>query len=399
MQHTFTRTTGLEAAKAFLSQALDSGKFPHALLIHGPEGVGQNALLLDLADILLCESAASRPCGRCGSCLQARSGNSERALYILPLATSQGDEDRKELEGPQLEEMIAKIPAFLGDPYGYAVTDRELIRIVQARDLQVRLGYAGAARRSRVVIIPWAESFVPAAANALLKTLEEPPAGTYFLISSSNRKAILPTILSRCTLLPVAALDDKPFAAAVAARKTWWEGQPPARLIPFAEGSLGSLLHLHRNGGEATLEESGRFFTAALQEDWRVFSEYLDESGAFDKLENAAPLLTFSLRAVRALHRLRVGAGADRAGDWLPAALSRAGWDASLAGPLGALAALDKAADLGAFAQYLESLLAAVQDYAKPRMAAMGAWLEQEGRWTAPPGRHGQGLARSGASR
>lgn len=396
MQHIFTRTTGLEGAKAFLTRALASGKFPHALLIHGPEGVGQNALLLDLADILLCESDQTRPCGRCGSCLQSRSGNSERALHLLPLATSQGDEDRRELEGPQLEEMIGKIPAFLGDPYGYGITDRELIRIVQARDLQVRLGFAGAARRSRVVLVPWAESFVPAAANALLKTLEEPPDGTYFLMSSSNRKAILPTILSRCTLLPVAALDDRAFAAAVAARKAWWDGPAPARLIPFAEGSLGALLHLHREGGEALLEESGRLFAAALQDDWRIFSEYLEQAGAFDKLETAAPLLSFSLRAVRALHCLRVEAGPDRAGDWLPAALARAGWDSSLTGTF---ASLDRAVDLGAFAQFLESLLGSVQAYAKPRMAALGAWLEREGRLSAPAGKRAPGPALAGAAR
>ncbi len=53
MNYSFSRTRGLDEAKAFLSQALSRGKFPQALLIHGPEGVGQNPLLLDLADIWL----------------------------------------------------------------------------------------------------------------------------------------------------------------------------------------------------------------------------------------------------------------------------------------------------------------------------------------------------------
>ncbi|HLP41113.1 MAG TPA: hypothetical protein VK465_06370, partial [Fibrobacteria bacterium] len=237
----FTRATGLGESKAFLEQALASGKFPHALLLHGPEGAGQNALLLDLADILLCESAGTRPCGACRACLQSRTGNSERIHFLLPLESSSGDDERKSVEGDQLEELTEKIPVFLGDPYGYRLSERGLIRIAQARDLQTKLGYAGATLKSRVVLIPWAERFQTEAANALLKTLEEPPPGTYFLLSTSNRKAVLQTILSRCTGLPVSALDDEAFAAAVAARKAWWDGAPPDRLLPFAEGSLGAL--------------------------------------------------------------------------------------------------------------------------------------------------------------
>ena len=70
MDFAFNRTLGLTEAKASLAQAISSGKFPHALLIHGPEGVGQNPMLLDLADILLCEEeSGTRPCGKCAGCL------------------------------------------------------------------------------------------------------------------------------------------------------------------------------------------------------------------------------------------------------------------------------------------------------------------------------------------
>lgn len=380
MKYSFARTTGHEDAKAFLIQALTSGKFPHALLIHGPEGVGQNALLLDLADILLCESAETRPCGKCGSCLQGRSGNGERIHFMLPLKTSGGDEDSKDLEGAQMEELGEKIRSFLGDPYGFPLEERAMIRIVQSRDLHVKLGYAGTGGKARVVVVPWAETFNISAANALLKTLEEPPAAVYFLLATSNRKALLQTILSRCTSLPLPALEDAAFAAAVRERKAWWAdlgGEPPARLLPFAEGSLGALLHLHRNGGEALLDESLGYLDAALQSDWRTFSDWLDASAAFDKMDTAAPLLAFLLRAARALHRLRVETGESRPSGWITQALARRGWDPSLA-PL--FAALDRETDLREFSALVEGVLAAVQDYAKPRMAALGAWLEREGR-------------------
>lgn len=398
----FTRTTGLEEAKAFLDRALSSGKFPHALLVHGPEGVGQNALILDLADILLCESAVERPCRKCPACAQGRRGGSERMHFLLPLekagAGSGGDgEPPKELDGPQMEEMIGKTDAFLGDPYGFGISGKDMIRIVQIRDLQGRLAYAGASARSRVVLLPWAELLNESAANALLKTLEEPPAGTYFLLSSANRRDVKATILSRCTHLPVAPLEEIPFAAAVAARKEWWNDAPPTRLVPFAEGSLGVLLRLYRSGGEALLEETAAFLEAALQPDWRRFSEYLDGSPAFDAMDAAAPLLDFALKVIRALHRLRVaeGAGPVPAGPWIPGALARRGWDPALAGML---AAADRSGDLSGLAAMVETLLSAVQDYAKPRMAALGAWLEREAEFRSAAGDKA-GAAPAGVSR
>lgn len=390
MNYAFPRTTGLEESKAFLTQALASGKFPHGLLVHGPEGAGQEALLLDLADILLCESAVERPCGKCPPCLQARSGGMERKHFLLPL--DKGGNDEEDFETDQIDELVEKTARLQGDPYGFGVLDKAWIRTVQARQLQTRLGYAAGAGKAQVVIVPCAEHFWPNAANALLKTLEEPPRGTYFLLSTSNKKAILPTILSRCSHLPVTALSDADFAKAAAARKEWWSeagGVPPARLLPFAEGSLGALLALHRGGGEARLAEAAAFAGAALQGDWRAFSEWLEGCPAFDKLETAAPLLAFVLRALRALHRLRVSAGpeAARGREWIPAALARQGWDASLAPEL---AVFDRAADLGHLAALAESILAAVQDYAKPRMAALGAWLEHEAKQaaTAPAAAH-----------
>src|SRR4051812_28421355 len=91
MKFSFGRTAGLEEAKAFLTQALSGNKFPHALLIHGPEGAGQNALLLDLADILVCNGAEARPCGRCPGCLGRRRHSLDNLLYILPIEKKGSD--------------------------------------------------------------------------------------------------------------------------------------------------------------------------------------------------------------------------------------------------------------------------------------------------------------------
>ena len=81
---------------------------------------------------------------------------------------------------------------------------------------------------------------------------------------------------------------------------------------------------------------------------------------------------------------------------WIPDALAGLGWDPSLA-PF--FSALDRAEDLPAFASLAESILSAVQDYCKPRMAALGAWLEREPRPAAAPGAAAAEVAPAAAAR
>ncbi|HKP96253.1 MAG TPA: hypothetical protein VJ385_10885, partial [Fibrobacteria bacterium] len=204
---------------------------------------------------------------------------------------------------------------------------------------------------------------------------------TYFLLSSDDRSVLLPTILSRCTQLPVFPMAPAALRAALAAQgKAWGVETPPERLIPFAEGSPGVLLRLCRDEGDALLEEAGRFLSAALGKDWLAFSDYLEESDAFGDLQSASRLLHFLLRAVRMFHRLEIlegpfAAAAGTAGrhDALGKALERQSLDPSLGG---ILAPLTQASDPAAFAGLIEETLAAVQAYAKPKVAALGLYLE-----------------------
>src|SRR3954471_19331916 len=128
MEFRFSRAQGLEEAKAFLAQALSSGKFPHALLVHGPEGVGQNPLLLDLADILLCDDeSGNRPCGRCAGCLGRKRNNLDNLIFIMPLEKKEKASSEGEMEGGQVDELAAKGKEFHDDPYGFSRTEKSRI--------------------------------------------------------------------------------------------------------------------------------------------------------------------------------------------------------------------------------------------------------------------------------
>jgi DNA polymerase-3 subunit delta' len=375
MKFAFSRTQGLEEAKSFLSRALASGKFPHALLINGPEGVGQNPLLLDLVDILLCEPAELKPCGECPGCLGRKRNNLDNLHFVIPLAEKSDDGDARKMTPAQTQELSDGIQTLAEDPYGFTVAEKAVIRISQISDLQGKIAFSLAGERVKLVVMLKVETMDAPVANALLKTLEEPPPNTYFLLSSDDRSALLPTILSRCTQLPVFPMAPDALRAVIAAKGEAWDMKtPPEKLLPFTEGSPGALLRLHRNGGDTLLEEAGRFLAAALDGNWRAFSDYLEESDGFADLQSSARLLHFLLRAVRVHHRLDVleGPFVGEASDALGGAMRRQGMEPSLAGMLAPLGR----ADAAAFAGWIEELLAAVQSYAKPKVAALGLYLE-----------------------
>ncbi len=382
MHFNFPRTLGQEDAKKRLSAALASGRFPHALLVHGEPGLGQLALLLDLAQILSCEDTATKPCGTCFPCRAFDASALETLHHLIPIVKNDrnsGSDDDEEAgpESGQIDELNESISLWHRHPYGYHVSEKAMVRTSQARELLGRLRFAENEGRVRVVVLPWLESLNDNSATILLKTLEEPPANVYFLIASDHRSGLMQTLLSRCLHLGLSPLSASDFR--VAAETLSQRAQKPfaARLLPFAEGSPGLYVELLENDGEELLEEALRFLSATS--DWRVFADYAAEtSPGAEGMERTTRLLLFLLRMVRAYQLLKATTPAN-AGTRIDTAeaLEQAGWDDSLAAYLGAI---DAVADLQAFAAFLESAHRAVREYSKPSIALVGLFLEYEGK-------------------
>lgn len=154
------------------------GRLPHALLLCGREGVGKLALAEALARALLCErpGRAGEACGQCVACAWIEQGNHPDFRRLEP--ESHADPGESEQGGerkPGLQISVAQVRAI-----------SDLINISSHR--------GGA----KVVLIHPAETLNINAANALLKNLEEPPPGTYFLLVAHRWHLLLPTIRSRC---------------------------------------------------------------------------------------------------------------------------------------------------------------------------------------------------------
>jgi len=387
MEFSFPRTFGQNEAKESLSKALVQGRFPHALLVHGEPGLGQLALLLDLAQILSCESpspAQVRPCGKCFSCKAFQSASLESVHYLIPLVKKEKEKESEEgeetsLASAQIEELLGLIEFWHRAPYGFGVAEKAMVYASQVRELLGRLGYAGRGGRARVVMVPYLEALNPTSSNILLKTLEEPPENVYFLIASENRAELLPTLLSRCLHLGLSPLPPAEFRETVAAVSVKM-GKPlvPA-LLPFAEGSPGVYFDFLEHGGEALLEDAAGFLSAATASDWRLFA---DHAASVEGVEETKYLIHFLLRCVRvhqslkARHPASLGSGGREDGyRWTLQALQAEGWEPSLSAYLGPL---EDVADLAAFATYLQTAFQAIKNYARPQIALLGLFLEYQ---------------------
>lgn len=151
-----------------LEPSLKQRRQSHAYLLCGPPHVGKMALAINLAQAVNCLEGPGVPCGSCTQCTRIAAGHH---ADISTLAPGQGEEGRS-------PKTVIGIDAI-----------KEIIHRVSLKPFE---------GSSSVVIIDGAESMSDDAANALLKTLEEPPPNTLFLLLTADEGAVLPTVRSRC---------------------------------------------------------------------------------------------------------------------------------------------------------------------------------------------------------
>jgi len=193
---------------------------PHALLIHGPRGIGKLNFARALAQALLCESPLTNgdACGSCGACAWFANGGHPDFCQTEPARASEEESDNSE--------------------------KKATITVHQIRALAGFVNVSSQRGGVKAVVIHPAEALNANAANALLKSLEEPPPRTYFLLVSHRPHQLLPTIKSRCQKVALRA-PDMPAAAA-------WLAEQGIRDAELALAHVGSapLLALELSGTE-----------------------------------------------------------------------------------------------------------------------------------------------------
>ena len=219
---------------SLVSRAMARDTLPPSLLLAGPAGVGKRRIAMAMAAALNClkplatEGLERDACGECASCRRIERGVHPDIVVIEP-------------------------------------GDSGSIKIEAVRDVIDRAGFRPFEGRRRVVIIDEADALVSAAQSALLKTLEEPPSASIFLLVSSMPDALLATIRSRCPRLRFGALSPAEVAAVLVRDHEYEEVDARAAAVD-ADGSVGRALAAQ----SSDLVEAREVATRLLQQAARV---------------------------------------------------------------------------------------------------------------------------------
>jgi len=183
-----------------LWNGLDFNKLPNAILLHGQSGIGKFAFAVELSKALLCESSnTSKPCNQCEACHWFNAGNHPDFIALVP------ETHRKFLPQTDFEsdETPKRGKASKEDADGEVSEKKEKknISIEETRNAIESLAIGSHRGGYRVILIYPLELLRPDSANTLLKSLEEPPANTIFILLADRVDRVLPTIRSRCRLL------------------------------------------------------------------------------------------------------------------------------------------------------------------------------------------------------
>ncbi len=237
---------GHEELRSRLTTTMRAGRLPPTLVLEGPAGVGKQRLALWIAQGLVCERGPGTPCDACHPCKLALQLSHPDIHWFFPIARPKGDE-AKQVE--EAEESLATAIAARREsplyrpPEGltglYLPLVRALHRRAQMRPAMgnVKAFVVGEADR----LVPQASS--PEAANAMLKVLEEPPPDTFFVLTTAEPAALLPTIRSRLVHLRAGRLSPADIARFLREVPDPPLGEAEAgRRAELAGGSIGAAL-------------------------------------------------------------------------------------------------------------------------------------------------------------
>ena len=294
------------AVKQLLRQSVQRQHVAHAQLFRGKEGGAALALALAYAQFLNCEDRAADAedsCGHCPACTKTAKLAHPDLNFIVPVTTT-----KTVAKDAVSSKFMAEWRAFvLDNPYqglndwmqhigaenkqGNISKDEavQILRLVSLKAFEARF---------KIVILWLPELMHPAAANAVLKLLEEPPPATIFLLVSHAAEQLLPTIISR--VQPVVV---RPFSEYDITEFLHHEYQVPKakarQVAQLAEGSLGAAIASRESNADHDYFE---FFVKWMRQAYsQKAAEIIKHSEAFQKLgrENQKELLSYSLVLLR----------------------------------------------------------------------------------------------------
>jgi DNA polymerase-3 subunit delta' len=281
----FAGIVGHPRAKELLSRALAHDTVHTGYLFSGPAGVGKHLVAEEFVRAYLCASGQEGPCGECASCREARAGTHPDRIVVAP-------EEKK-----------------------------KSISIDQVRLLGEWLSQSPLAGARKAAILDPADALRPEAANALLKTLEEPPAGRVIVLVATRPGALPPTVRSRCQQVSFGSLSDDEVAEVL--RRNSWPAQSARQAAALAEGSPGAALGREGRLWQETAASVRALFDALGSGERGAALAFAEAAG--EARERALATLQAIIGFSRIAARQRLGDRVDAQA--VPAVLRRLGAD------------------------------------------------------------------------
>jgi DNA polymerase-3 subunit delta' len=218
----FSKLIGNNEVKDSLRRLLSGGRVPGSMLFTGDEGIGKKLFALELAKVLNCrERDGAEACDECSSCKRI-----SRSLF--PPFTSDDDNKERMIWSEHTDLAMVR-------PH------KQIIRVKAMRELEREANFRPFEGAARVFIVEDADLMNDQAANALLKTLEEPPPTSHLILTTANPTALLATIRSRCQIIRFAPIGVEDVEKFLIEQKNL--AAADARLLArTAQGSIGRAL-------------------------------------------------------------------------------------------------------------------------------------------------------------
>ena len=219
----FSKLVGNEQVKHTLRRLIDADRVPNSLLFAGDEGVGKRQFALDLAKTFVCvKPTGKEACDACAAC--KRTG-------VFSLPTSEKGDDYERVFFSEHSDV------------GMVIPFKRNVRVDAIRDLEREANFRPYEGRARIFIVDDADKMNDAAANALLKTLEEPAPTSHIFLITSRPDSLLPTIRSRCQTIRFAPVDGAEIEKYLIEQRDFEpdEAKLAARLSRGSIGRAGSI--------------------------------------------------------------------------------------------------------------------------------------------------------------
>lgn len=215
---------GQKRTKNLIKRQLQLNRLPHALLLFGPEGVGMDATAIQLAKVLNCKNSTTDSCDICDDCRQIDRLQHPNLHLVFPLPVGKNEQSHDspldKLSDDEINDIREEIEKKAKNPYYKINIDKaNSIKITSIREIKRNTSMSIHGKGKKVVIILDADKMTDQASNALLKTLEEPIGDTILILTTANKDALLPTIVSRCQQVRFDELNSDEISEALQKRE------------------------------------------------------------------------------------------------------------------------------------------------------------------------------------